>query len=470
MSPSPGTSTTGRPHVFKGALAFNQRTVVSVFTTLLEEVSATESLRGKPLTLAELVDVLLLLESFAMSSDVHIDGTLPPDDLSSFKDLEWRVEIRSGVPIGVKFLSTKADRLLDLFKESIESASLLIEDNLARLPEQPDKPMQGDVSPFVDALLRAAADSSGRTAREIAARVAAAAAEGKETFRGSKCVAGLLLADDSIAAVRDRAADILRLADDATRRKTVSLLINRFRINYVNALAGLANAAFLADVSIEGHKSAQVMLFCRYLAKQIASEHVDELSSTTRALFDTTLSGVPLGFAILMNSRARRPLDLIEEAAHLRDRSFCRAAAAESPQERFVHEMTHDAFSDFQEYLFGSRFHDLAKQADRLDGTRSGWRTLAIPSAAAGVIGAVLGTLTTTVSGAAGAALLAHGVQLLGEQVQAGRLGKRKVHVDHYRRLDAYVSRAVEQDQRVGRAFSDQVEMIFGRPLALPSA
>lgn len=459
-----------RPHVFKGALAFNQRTVVSVFTTLLEEVSATESLRGKPLTLAELVDVLLLLESFAMSSDVHIDGTLPPDDLSSFKDLEYRIETRSGVPIGVKFLRTKADRLLDLFRESIESASLLIDENLTRLSEQADKPMQGDVSPFVDALLRGSADSSGRTAREIAVSVAAAAAEGKETFRGSKCVAGLLLAADSIVAVRDRAVDTLRVADDATRRKAVSVLINRFRINYVNALAGLANAAFLADVSIEGHKSVQVMLFCRYMAKHIAAEHVEELSATTRALFDATLSGVPLGFAILMNSRARHPIDLIEEAAHLRDRSFCKAAAAESPQERFVHEMTHDAYAEFREYLFGSRFHDLAKQADRADDTRSVWRTLAIPSAAASVMGAVLGTLTAGVAGAAGAALLGHGVQLLGEQVQEGRVGKRKVHVDHYRRLDTYISRAVKRDQRVGHAFAEQVETIFGRRLVLPTA
>src|SRR4029453_4791280 len=98
------------------------------------------------------------------------------------------------------------------------------------------------------------------------------------------------------------------------QRKAIAILINRFRINYVNSLAALREAAYLADGAIEDLKAAQVVLFSRYLAKKIAERHASELSAATQELFDRSLHGVPLGFAILMNSRGKSAVDLVEEA------------------------------------------------------------------------------------------------------------------------------------------------------------
>src|SRR3954470_9785853 len=103
------------PHTFRGALAFNQRTVSGAVNSLLGETSADEPLT---ISLTTLTSVLLLLESIATSSAMCVDGTLPPKDLTKMEGALARAGKRSGVALDVEFLKPPADRLLSMFKSA----------------------------------------------------------------------------------------------------------------------------------------------------------------------------------------------------------------------------------------------------------------------------------------------------------------------------------------------------------------
>lgn len=263
------------PYTFRGALAFNQRTVAGAVATVLGESPAGQSVKGTPMRLSELTNVLLVLESIAMSNGMYLDGTLPPNDIDRLRNELWRVKAQSGVDLDVDFVRATATSLVSMFQKAAEAAALIIDDSLARLDEQTDEPMGGDISQFLSSIRTAKDDRAGRDAAELARGIAEAAAEGRETFRGSKCVAGIVLANRDPVPLVDRAALLLD-ANEAAQRKAVAVLVNRFRINYVNSLASLRKAAYLADVAIEDLKSAQVVLFCRYLA------HSTRMSSANR--------------------------------------------------------------------------------------------------------------------------------------------------------------------------------------------
>jgi hypothetical protein len=467
------------PHTFRGALAFNQRTVAGAVSTVLGESPTGQSAKGTPMRLPELTNVLLVLESIAMSNGMHVDGTLPPSDIDRLRNELWRVKAQSGVDVDVDFVRAPAPSLVTMFQKAAEAAALIIDDGLARLGEQPDEPMGGDITQFLASIRTAKEDRSGRDAMELARGIAEAAAEGRESFRGSKCVAGIVLANPDPVPLVDRAAQLLE-ASETTQRKAVAVLVNRFRINYVNSLASLRKAAYLADVAIEDLKSAQVVLFCRYLARQVSKEHAHELSEQTKALFDQSLAAVPLGFAILMNSDGASPFALLEEAMRMRDRSFCAGAAHDTPQERFLHQLTADEFAGFQDYLLRPAWKRLVKESELKEFTTCPWRTLRIPAAVGGIVSAVVGAAVagpagavvgTAVGGAVGGAMgnvVGNLAQYLGEAVGSGAFEQRSVHVDQYRKLDRYFALAAKHD-RVAEAFVERVESLFQRKLDLPS-
>jgi hypothetical protein len=323
----------------------------------------------------------------------------------------------------------------------------------------------------VETIRTALEDKSGRTAIERAHEVAAAAAVGRETFRGSKCVAGMILANQEPVPLVQRAAARLLTGDESTQRKTVAVLINRFRINYVNSLAAIRDAAYLADVSIEELKSAQVILFCRYLAEKILKTHVDQLSAETRLLFDQDLITVPLGFAILMNSNAKSPIELVEEAVRVRDRSFTAGAARVTPQHRYIHQLSEDQFQNFRDFLFKDNWVRLMKESELPDMSTSRLRTIQLPVALGSVAGGALGAVLAGPAGAAGGGALGNlaGVliQYFAEGLAKGTLASRRVHSDHYRKLDRYLTVAVKTD--IIQPFSKKVESVFQRPLNLTS-
>ncbi|HEV7239742.1 MAG TPA: hypothetical protein VGQ36_10920 [Thermoanaerobaculia bacterium] len=454
------------PHTFRGGLAFNQRTVAAAVAALLNETASGKPARGTPLGITELTNILVLLESVAMSNGLYLDGTLPPKDIGHLQSILWRVRAQSGVPLTIEFIRPPAAELPAMFHDAAEAASLLIARDLELLDAQRDTPIEGEISGFIDAVRMAGNDPSGRLSAEFAAKTAADVVEGRESFRGSKCAAGLLLAATEDVPIVERVLAHLDAADDQTQRKVIALLINRFRINYVNSVAGFRDAAYLADVSIEDLKAAQVLLFSRYLAGKIVTSDAELLSEATRQAFDRHFAAAPVGFAILLNSPGSSVLGLLEEAMRVRDLSFSAAAARATPQSRFVHQFSAEEFAAFQDYLFKSQWIALMNENERAVFSRSELREVKIPAAIGAAVGAIIGAVAAGPLGAVAGSVVGSVVEHLSEQLATGRLGKRAVNVDQYRRLRAYLSLAAKND-RVATPLRDKVETVFGRPLTL---
>jgi hypothetical protein len=260
-------------------------------------------------------------------------------------------------------------------------------------------------------------------------------------------------------------------APEATQRKAIAVLINRFRVNYVNSLAALRDAAYLADTTIEDLKSQQVVAFSRYFAEKIAAEHRAELSVATRKLFDRHFRGAPLGFAILMNSRGKSAVQLLEEATRIRSAKFAAAAARETPQNRFLHQFDETEFSDFRDYLFREPWSNLLDAIERAKFESCPWRTIQSPGAIGGAAVAAVATMMLFGPFAVPAGVFVGGVMgnlalAAGDAQGRAALEADVVQIDQYRKLDKYFASAAEND-RVVQALSDRVETLFGRPLDL---
>src|SRR5687768_11393359 len=111
------------PYVFRGGLAFNQRTVAGAVGLLTTKASATTAINNQPIRLADITNVLLLLESIAMSNEIILDGTLPPSDIEELQAALSRLADRSGIALEVEFLHPPADTLASMFKDAAEAAA-----------------------------------------------------------------------------------------------------------------------------------------------------------------------------------------------------------------------------------------------------------------------------------------------------------------------------------------------------------
>jgi len=100
----------------------------------------------------------------------------------------------------------------------------------------------------------------------------------------------------------------------------------------VNSLAALREAAYLADGSIEDLKAQQVVLVQSILREKDRREPSVRTECRHAAVLRSQPRGVPLGFAILMNSRGASALDLLGEAMRIPRREVCRRGRAETPQ------------------------------------------------------------------------------------------------------------------------------------------
>jgi hypothetical protein len=460
-------SPASRPYVFRGPLAFNQRSLLSAFHTIFGRGDDGQQLaHATPISLSGLANVLMLLEALAMSNGMFIDGTLPPKDLELLAANEEKLACDTGVRLGTQAIRATREQLPGLFKDAAETASLTIGELLDGTADVGrEKPIPGDIKPFVTDVERAAEDPSGRVRQEIADGICATASDGRESYRGSKCVAGIMCARPDAGDILPRAAERLKDSDDATARRLISGMVNRFRINYINSLAGLKQAAYLADGSVEDLKGAQVILFWRYLTRKLAEKHKLSLPREGVSVLDTPLSAAPLGVAILLNTSGSSPRDLLKEAMSLRDRGFCRAAASDSPQERYFHEMNQQQFDEFQEYHFAKKLRRLMKDAARDELPKSRWRTIWTPAALGEGLAAIVAELVAGPLGAVGAAVAGSVMGSISEDVMHGKFRSAHVYVDNYRKIDSYLKMAFDMSE-AGETIAESVQTLFGRPLA----
>ncbi len=336
---------------YTGSLAINIR-------NLKEAVGTFESKNNIPMTTNELSNLLQMLESFVMSSKIYYDGTLPPKDLEQINLLLEnlnRLDEFKALKISIAPISFHSKtQTLKIFENSILQAFELIK----KIPEETEtNSINGDINRFINYFEKNSYTYSDRY--NDALKIVSDVLEGKETFRGSKCVAGILIAKDDDVYVYDFVKQLFANAhSDAQKRNLVAKLIDRFRINYISEQASTKSAAYLANPAIEHLRSQQTFLFWRYTMSKvgknlIAQNNLYNLSETSKQLFET----FPVGLSILMNTPGRNPEALFETANLMKDKIFNKIMTSETPKERVIHTFDDEEFQTVQETLFAEKFN-----------------------------------------------------------------------------------------------------------------
>ena len=354
---------------YTGSLAINVRN--------LSEAMSTFSLTSRePMSITELSNLLQLLESFVMSSNIYYDGTLPPQDLintNTILDTLKKSDDFQSLKVQISPISfTTNSKILTVCKDSIEQAFSLIKE--IKNETHVDK-FSSDIEKFVSYFKRD--DYRYEDRYSDALSIVEDVMSAKETFRGSKCLAGILIGQVDEEYVYEYVKELFKNSrnDDSTR-DLIAKLIDRFRVNYISEQASLKQAAYLANPAIENLRSQQTFLFWQYTMKKVSKSLIDKqniqnISESSRQIFET----FPVGLSVLMNTPGRRPEALFETANLMKDSIFNKIMTAETPNERNIHSFSDEQFMDIQESIFIDRFnkYDSMSKFKRLafKGTRS---------------------------------------------------------------------------------------------------
>ena len=187
--------------------------------------------RPKQLNRQQVMQLLNVIESLAMSSEVWFDGSIQDEDkaiLKNHNNLYHSLLRETSLVV--------TDQWLNCCQEAVAQSSLLIKEWL----ESPSKWVQqkavdkNDAELFKQCLLEGLAlnfTERKRLAKETLER---------NDFRGSKCVAGLLVSIADVAAIDQPSVDDFNKAFSQAASqaegegKLISGLIDRFRVNFVN--------------------------------------------------------------------------------------------------------------------------------------------------------------------------------------------------------------------------------------------
>lgn len=392
---------------------------------------------------------------------------MPRPDLDLLQAQAHRANALCHAAIDLDFATPKPKQLIVAFRQATEMSSIglseLTLDALSR--ERPLRFTNDQERERFRAKLKLLQSAPAEDRQAEAKAIADAAYHGKETFRGSKCVAGLLIAhfeDDRVRKQLAEATDLLS-TDDFDR--LASRLVNGFRINYVNLIAQEKKAAYLADSSIETLRAAQVVLFWRYLMKK-ASEHASvQVPDDPTGVLESHIQSTPLGLAILLNSRAHSPVDLVQEALSLRSRRFSTVDVATTKPERYLHRLSDEEFGDFQEYLYAGNLK-AALRRERGSALRMCvWKEVRMPVASANFTLAFLAALNQSPLAAALSSIGGYLLTGILEDGLSKRWSKEAVIADSYRRMREYIAEATDSPD-VYPDYQDRLTRIFGRSVA----
>ncbi len=353
---------------YTGSLAINVRSLDEAFNTFnLKSIN--------PMSINELSNLLQLLESFVMSSNIYFDGTLPPTDLENIdkvlKNLNQSNDFRT-LNVNIKSMSfSNIKKILEVCENSTIQAFELIKN----IQNETDlNTIGGSTEQFISYFKKN--DYKYADRYNDALQILSDVLDGKETFRGSKCVAGILVAKIDNIYVYDYVRQLFaNINTDKQERNLIAKLINRFRINYISEQASTKQAAYLANPAIENLRSQQTFLFWQYTMRKVGENLIDEnsinnLSKTSQQLFET----FPIGLSILMNTPGNKPEALFETANLMKDNVFNKIMTSETPKERFIHSFNNDQFYDIQESLFSEKFNKYSSMSKlkriTLKGTR----------------------------------------------------------------------------------------------------
>ncbi|MEZ4652359.1 MAG: hypothetical protein R3E12_01800 [Candidatus Eisenbacteria bacterium] len=426
------------------------------------------------MTTDELTNVLSFLEAAVMSDRIYYDGTVPRNDLDrvqhqlarlkrEFETTKWKIE---------PMLAPSESRLYDLCRRSAEQASEMIRtlDLDEVIAGRTDRPVSGNIDDFVSYITKDYGSDRLRTdaAMEIVEKVMA----DKKTFRGSKCVAGILASELDGFDLLGRVRSVMENATEDERRQLIGALINRFRINYLNEESSLDDyeAAFLADPGIESLCSQQVTLLINYLFRKIAEQNRDFPNSEIRSFFTGQHRKLPIGLSILLKAKpGKGPRGLVEAATQLHHRIFTTMAASKTPQQRLIHQFEEDQFRQLEEDLLGDHFADLLEGRKKTNPLLRFVNTripAILGATAAAALGNVIQDLQTLAIAVGGSAALQEALTAAGLRLNTPT-DRYNVYVDHFQNLKRFFDDAVLLDVTRTKTISGQVEAVFGRSLQL---
>ncbi len=481
-------SLTGLRQKLDGGSCLNQRSIAGACSLFRGEGA------GSPLALAELFEALWVLELMVVSNGISYDGTLPVRDQERLRNqIDALMSVLRSQPPSFSAITPKNDAERVEFARS--AAMKALEDVGGLTPrEEADASSLGLIPELDRPLDDSAATRFFQTLEMGIGRrdVDVARAERDDellamlggSFRGSKCVAGILALGAEGAKRALATPDVLNCAPALA----AGALINRFRFTYVRQLSFGARDVYVPAASWRKLSAHHAITFAEVVRRNFQRKYAGDLTSEIEARLQSELGGAdrsftialpPLGLYCLMKVDPRRgPSGVVESALEMYAdygklfRKFWSTTREIEPPPGGWTVLTGnrglDTVSEPIEQFLTDRLGRLEKAAfgPGDNGSKVDRYLTPIVKITAAVGGAVLGTamagqpavgplLGTAAGTAAG---------WVAEQLYGASRGAWNGHVDQYRALDANLLRAYSGMIRLDR-LSAQVSAVFGRPL-----
>lgn len=415
----------------------------------------------KPAELSQhnVMELLNVIESLAMSSQVLFDGSIQQQDKERLINNNRLYQNL----LKPTLLATPEERLA-CCEHAATQSWLLIEQWLS----SPESWASERAIPSADAVTFCQTLLDGLALEGAALRFYASQVAENLSFLGAKSVAGVLLAvPDAAAQQKMRQVVSQAAADEKLAGQFAAGIVNRFRVNFVNELAASHDAAYVAAPVIEGLKTQQSMLLWRYLGTQLQRSAQQQQADELRALSEqesAALNSFPYAYALLMNKRVKKPSQLLDLLFKVRDESVIRLQASEAGnRKRYIHNFSEQEFLDTQQALFADTYINLTN-------AQESWRDMllnvgrsclpAVLSVGSAGLGMVIPD--SVVESAAAVSMASAG--LLAERSRgavSSEAGRVKLYRDNYMRWEKLLGQATSRAAG-GVRLQGRVEDLFG--------
>lgn len=471
-----------------GGSCLNQRSLLLACRVLCKKQG------GATISLSELLETLWVLELMIVSKGISHDGTLPAGDLAQLRqELET---LTSGLqtalpPFRAITPKSEAEQI-----EFAKSAALKALDDLATpstasrqgapspgIIKELDRPLtREEAETFFGALEQRLKNSTADGVSLVSEDEALNMLGG--SFRGSKCVAGILALGTSAVKAAVAAPGIHGCSPELA----AGAFINRFRFSYIRQLSFGAHHVYVPAASWKRLSEFHAITFAEVVRRHFQQTYADEFTKEIERHLEAELGGddrtftialPPIGLYCLMKADPKRgPRGVLESALETYSdygqlfRKFWKTTREiEPPLDGWTvitGDRNLDRVSEPIEQFLSDRLGRLEKAAlgPAGNGSRLDRYLTPIIKASATVGGTLVGIIAganPSVGSLTGAAVGA-AAGWAAEHLYETAKGKLFSHVDQYRALDGALLRAYSRAIRLDR-LAAQVESVLDRQL-----
>ncbi len=359
---------------FAGNLLINTRTITQT-NDLFEKIVHTRTNQNK-ITVSELSELLVLLESISTSNELVYDATVPSGVIDNIRASEINLERQidnKNIFRGVKPNSEK--QTLALCKAGIKQSSALLAERIGIFKNSREivskrlkdvKPLNvKSATAFAKELTNPLPPMNER--EEYANQLIR-----RNPFNGAKCAAGILSTEAEEDHLAGSGDDIRSLCRDLVRDQTeddlcyiVPMMMNAFRSNFLNTLgAEHGEAAFFAGPDIEQVMDQQVFLLSSYVAGKLTDSGLapELLESALGERFQNTNQFPFLGLLTLLGGEDGDPYSIFRNSLSDKDHLLAEFLAKKSGKKRYIHDFNAEELNEFKEEKLGNIFQKLQKR------------------------------------------------------------------------------------------------------------